>query len=167
MKRLLPLSVFAVLAVLATRASAAPIAARPAGAADGHDFAGTYLASLPTRAEILQLHADGTAEITLSDQVTAGAGGLTFSDSLGSWKVAGPRTLVARYLNLNFSGTDFSGTAVVDYVYQFGADLGTIATTCQGKIFAPGVDPFDPSSVPFVTFDCSYLSGHPYRRVAL
>src|SRR5215470_14417701 len=83
---------------------------------DGGDaFAGTYLASLPDRAEILNLHRDGTAEITLSDQVTAGAGGLTFSDSLGSWKVAGPRRLTARFLNLNFAGTTFSGTAVVDY----------------------------------------------------
>jgi hypothetical protein len=50
----------------------------------GGDFTGTYLASLPQRAEILQLHQDGTAEITLSDQVTSGAGGFTFSDSLGS-----------------------------------------------------------------------------------
>jgi len=146
------------------------VGAPPAALADtghGHDFAGTYLASLPTRAEILQLHADGTAEITLSDQVTSGAGGLTFSDSLGSWEVAGPRTLTARYLNLNFAGTDFSGTAVVDYVYQFGADLTTIAASCQGKIFAPGVDPFNPNSVPIVTFDCSYLTGHPYHRMPL
>jgi hypothetical protein len=133
---------------------------------DANDFAGTYLASLPTRAEILQLHADGTAEITLSDQVTSGAGGLTFSDSLGSWKVAGPRQLTARYLNLNFSGTDFSGTAVVDYVYQF-EDFRTINASCQGKIFSPGVDPFSPSSVPVVTFDCSYLTGHPYQRMPL
>jgi hypothetical protein len=34
------------------------------------DFAGTYFASLPERAEILQLHEDGTAGMTLSDQVT-------------------------------------------------------------------------------------------------
>jgi len=133
------------------------------------DFTGTYLASLPDRAEILQLHQDGTAEITLSDQVTSGAGGFTFSDSLGSWKVAGPRQLTARYLNLNFDVTTpaatFSGTAVVDYSYQFSANFRTIDTTCQGKIFPPGVDPFDPSSVPVTTFDCSYLNGHPYVRV--
>src|SRR5215470_8215889 len=141
------------------------VAAEPP--AGGDDFAGTYLASLPDRAEILNLHRDGTAEITLSDQVTAGAGGLTFSDSLGSWKVAGPRKLTARYLNLNFAGTSFSGTAVVDYVYQFGEDLGTIAASCQGRIFPPGVDPFNPSSVPVVTFDCSYLAGHPYQLMPL
>ncbi len=135
--------------------------------ANANDFAGTYLASLPTRAEILQLHADGTAEIILSDQVTAGAGGFTFSNSLGSWKVAGPRQLTARYLDLDFAGTSFSGTAVVDYVYHFGADFLTIDTSCQGKIFAPGVEPFNPSSVPYVTFDCSYLTGHPYQRMPL
>src|SRR3954452_7526123 len=117
------------------------LGASPAMADGGRgDFTGTYLASLPERAEILQLHQDGTAEITLSDQVTSGAGGFTFSDSLGSWKVAGPRKLTARFLNLNFDVTTpaatFSGTAVVDYVYQFSANFRTIATTCQGKIFA-------------------------------
>lgn len=39
-------------------------AAEPPGDAG---FAGTYIATLPERAEILQLHRDGTAEITLSD----------------------------------------------------------------------------------------------------
>ena len=141
-------------------------------AADGGrgDFAGTYLASLPERAEILQLHQDGTAEITLSDQVTAGAGGFTFSDSLGSWKVTGPRTLTARFLNLNFDVTgppSFTGTAVVDYVYQFSANFRTITVTCQGRIFPPGVDPFNPSSIPYVTFDCSYLNGFVYQRMPL
>jgi hypothetical protein len=68
-------------------------------------FAGTYMATLPQRAEILQLHQDGTASITLSDEVTAGAGGFTFSDSFGSWKVSGPRTLTARFVNLNFDVT--------------------------------------------------------------
>src|ERR1044071_3393750 len=47
--------------------------------ASGTDFSGTYTATLPERAEILNLHRDGTAEITLSDQVTAGAGGFIFS----------------------------------------------------------------------------------------
>src|SRR6187549_3381981 len=83
-----------------------PAAADPPGKKD--DFAGTYFASLPERAEILQLHEDGTAGMTLSDQVTAGAGGFTFSDSLGSWKVAGPRTLSVRLINLNF---DLTGPA--------------------------------------------------------
>lgn len=134
------------------------------------DFTGTYIASLPQRAEILQLHQDGTALITLSDEVTSGAGGFTFSDSLGSWKVAGPRKLTARYLNLNFDVTGppaFSGTAVVDYVYQFSANFKTIAASCQGKIFPPGVDPFNPASVPVTTFDCSYLNGFLYQRMPL
>ena len=137
---------------------------------DSGNFTGTYLASLPLRAEILQLHQDGTAEITLSDQVTSGAGGFTFSDSLGSWKVAGPRKLTARFLNLNFDVTGppaFSGTAVVDYVYQFSANFKTMAASCQGKIFPPGADPFNPASVPVTTFDCSYLNGFLYQRMPL
>ena len=90
--------------------------------APGADYTGTYIATLPERAEILQLHRDGTAEITLSDQVTAGAGGFTFSDSFGSWKIAGPRTLTARFVNLNFDVTGtpaYTGAAVVDYTLQF------------------------------------------------
>ncbi len=141
------------------------LAAGPAMADGGSgDFTGTYIASLPTRAEILQIHQDGTALITLSDEVTSGAGGFTFSDSFGSWKIAGPRKLTARYLDLDFDVTGppaFSGTAVVDYVYQFSANFKTIATSCQGKIFPPGVNPFNPASVPVTTFDCSYLNGFP------
>jgi len=134
------------------------------------NYAGTYLASLPQRAEILQLHSDGTALITLSDEVTSGAGGFTFSDSLGSWKVAGPRKLTARFLNLNFDVTGppaFTGTAVVDYVYQFAPGFRTMTASCQGRIFPPGADPFNPASVPVTTFDCSYLNGFHYQRMPL
>lgn len=158
-------SALSILALLALGASLA--------AADGgrDEFTGTYLASLPDRAEILQLHQDGTAEITLSDQVTSGAGGFTFSDSFGSWKITGPRKLTARFLNLNFDVTapaaTFSGTAVVNYEYQFSANFRTIAVTCRGKIFPPGQDPFNPSSTPVTTFDCSYLNGFLYKRMPL
>lgn len=51
----------------------ASLAAEPSD--HGGDFAGTYIATLPERTEIFQLHGDGTAEITLSDQVTPGARG--------------------------------------------------------------------------------------------
>ncbi len=135
------------------------------------DFAGTYVASLPERAEILQLHRDGSAEITLSDQVTSGAGGFTFSDSFGSWKVAGARRLSARFLNLNFDVSGpapaFSGTAVVDYTFEFAPTLRTMSASCAGKIFPPGQDPLDPSSTPVAAFDCAYLNGYLYRRMPL
>lgn len=138
---------------------------------NGGDFAGTYVASLPERAEILQIHRDGTAEITLSDQVTSGAGGFTFSDSFGSWKIAGPRTLKARFLNLNFDVTGpaatFSGTAVVDYTFRFEPTLRKMAASCNGKIFPTGQDPLDPDSTPVAVFDCAYLNGYFYRRVPL
>ncbi len=134
----------------------------------GAGFAGTYYASLPERAEIMTLHKDGTAGMTLSDQVTAGAGGFTFSDSLGSWRVSGPRQLSARFLNLNFDVTGpfatFSGIAVVDYALSFSADRDTFTASCNGKIFPSGQDPLDPSSTPFVEFDCAYLNGYLYRR---
>ncbi len=134
------------------------------------DFAGTYTATLPERAEILQLHRDGTAEITLSDQVTAGAGGFTFSDSFGSWKAVGSRTLRARFLNLNFDVTgtpSYTGVAVVDYTLQFAPSFRTFSASCDGKIYATGVDPFASGSVPVVTFDCAYLDGFLYKRMPL
>lgn len=136
-----------------------------------HDaFTGTYFTSpTPPAAEILQIHSDGTAILTTSDQVTVGAGGLTFSDSIGSWRALGGRKLSARFLNLNFAGTipaaTYAGAAVVDYIYQFSSNFTTITVTCDGKIFAPGVDPLNPTSTPFITFDCSNLTGHPYHRV--
>ena|SRR5436305_11060097 len=163
MKLIHLLSIFGVLALGANVAAAD----QPGNHAD---FTGTYFTSpTPPAAEILQIHSDGTAILTTSDQVTVGAGGLTFSDSIGSWRAIGQRRLSARFLNLNFAGVvpsaTFAGTAVVDYIYTFAANFNTITVTCQGKIFAPDVDPLDPSSTPFITFDCSNLNGHPYRRV--
>ena len=157
---------FSILVPLALCASLATAEA-PGG---GSGFTGTYIATLPERAEILQLHRDGTAEITLSDQVTAGAGGFTFSDSFGSWKVAGPRTLTARFVNLNFDVTGipaYTGAAVVDYTLQFAPTFQTFSASCQGKIYPTGQDPFDPGSIPSVEFDCAYLDGYLYKRVPL
>ena len=148
-----------------------PLAPATVRAADRDDFAGTYEASLPERAEAMQLHADGTAHITLSDQVTSGAGGFTFSESLGSWKKVGPRRLAARFVNLNFDVTGpaatYSGMAVVDYDLHFAPNLRTFTASCQGKIFPTGQDPFDPNSTPVTTFNCAYLEGFSYRRVPL
>ena len=159
--RLLPTLGLLVLAAAPAAAEAPPNAG---------DFTGTYTATLPERAEILQLHRDGTAEITLSDQVTSGAGGFTFSDSFGSWKVVGPRTLFARFLNLNFDVTGppaYTGVAVVDYTLQFAPTFRTFSASCLGKIYATGVDPFDLASVPVVEFDCAYLDGYLYKRMPL
>ncbi|HBL29617.1 MAG TPA: hypothetical protein DD490_22515 [Acidobacteria bacterium] len=158
------------LSILAPLALCAHAAAADAPG-DGSGFTGTYIATLPERAEIMQLHRDGTAEITLSDQVTFGAGGFTFSDSFGSWKVAGARRLEARFVNLNFDVTGpaatYSGAAVVDYVLQFAPTFRTFTASCQGKIYPTGVDPFAPGAVPVTTFDCAYLDGFQYRRVPL
>ena len=109
--------------------------------------------------------------ITLSDQVTAGAGGFTFSDSFGSWRVIGPRTLSARFVNLNFDLTGsvpaYSGAAVVDYRLEFAPGFGTFEASCLGKIYATGQDPFAPGATPVVEFDCAYLDGFKYKRVPL
>ncbi len=159
-----------ILPALALCASAAA-ASGDNGGNGGNGFSGTYIATLPERAEILQLHRDGTAEITLSDQVTSGAGGFTFSDSFGSWKITGARTLTARFVNLNFDVTGpaatYSGAAVVDYTLQFAGNFRTFHASCSGRIYPTGSDPFAPGSVPVTTFDCAYLDGFSYRRVPL
>jgi len=158
------------LSILLTLGTSLALAQTPDSPDHGGDFAGTYSASLPTRAEILQLHGDGTATITLSDQVTSGAGGFTFSDSFGSWKVTGPRKLSARFLNLNFDVTGppaYSGMAVVDYTFQFAPNFRTFTASCNGKIYPTGQDPFAPGSTPVTTFDCSYLNGYLYKRMPL
>lgn len=161
-----PAHLFSILALLTLGPSVA--SADPPGRRE--DFTGTYIATLPERAEILQIHADGTAEITLSDQVTAGAGGFTFSDSLGSWKITGPRKLSARFVNLNFDVTgvpSYTGAAVVSYTLQFAPNFRTFAASCEGKIYPTGQDPFAPGSTPAVEFDCAYLNGYSYKRVPL
>ena len=141
------------------------------GPGNADDYVGTFYAALADRAEILHIHADGTAGITLSDQVTAGAGGFTFSDSMGSWRVTGNRRLSARFLNLNFDVTGqaptYSGMAVVDYDLQFAPNLRSFAASCAGKIYPSGQDPFAPGAVPVTEFDCAYLNGNPYRRMPL
>lgn len=157
-------SVLLVAAVLLVSVAATAHAAGPGG-----DLAGTYVATLPDRAEILQLHRDGTAGMTLSDQVTSGAGGFIFSDSFGSWRRTGPGTVSARMVNLNFDVTGpaatYSGAAVVDYILEFEPGFTTFAASCEGEIFPPGTDPLDPASVPVAAFDCSYLQGFLYRKV--
>ena len=162
------------LASLASVSLASVIAAGSAfadGPGEGGDFVGTYYESLPDRAEIMHLNAGGTAGITLSDQVTSGAGGFTFSDSMGSWRVTGNRRLSARFLNLNFDITGqaptYSGMAVVDYDPHFAPNLRSFAASCAGKIYPSGQDPFAPGAVPVTEFDCAYLNGNPYRRMPL
>lgn len=156
--------------LLSTLGALVLVAAQAAAGETGGDYTGTYIATLPERAEILQLHRDGTAEITLSDQVTAGAGGFTFSDSFGSWKIAGARTLTARFVNLNFDVTGvpaYTGAAVVDYTLRFAPTFQTFTASCQGRIYPTGQDPFAPGAVPYVEFDCAYLDGYLYKRVPL
>lgn len=139
--------------------------------ASGADFSGTYVCSLPERAEIMTIQRDGTATMTLSDQVTFGAGGFTFSDSLGAWRVTGPNEVSIRMTNLNFDLTGaapaFSGIAVVDYSLHFSQGKDTFTASCDGAIFAPGDDPLSPASTPVATFDCAYLAPFQYRRVTV
>lgn len=159
------------LMVIALTLFALVAASAPSAASEGAGLAGTYVVTFPDRSEILQLHQGGTAELILSEQVTSGAGGFTFDDSLGSWKSTGPRRAVARFVNHNFDVTGpaatYSGIAVVDYSFQFSQSHDAIAASCLGKIFAAGDDPLDPTSIPVVGFDCAYLEGFLYHKIEL
>jgi hypothetical protein len=149
-----------------------------AAAASRSAFIGTYMANLLNlkRAEIVSLHGDGTAGMSLSDQVTGGAGQLTFSDSYGAWEPIAPHRVKVRMVNMNFfqpldsqnpdQAPVYSGPAVVDYVFQFAPNFNTFTLTCSGKVYSLGVDPFDPNAVPDITFDCTYFNGNVYKRVS-
>ena len=66
-------------------------------------------------------------------------------------------------MNLAFhSGSAFFGVAATTYVIKFDQKFQTGTLTCQGRIFAPGVDPFHPEAVPIANsqFTCPGIVFH-------
>jgi hypothetical protein len=62
----------------------------------------------------------------------------------------GPRKLEATVLDFDFDPLtgNFFGTAIAAYQLSFGKDFETLSGEVEGKIFAAGVDPLDPSNTP-------------------
>ena len=131
---------------------------------------GTYLATLADESQVFQLDTNGNIEQILSFQVEAGALGFTFTNSLGKWKRNGTNQASAKVVNFNFDNTpDFTGTAVVDYTLNFSNDFSSFQGFCSGFIYAPGVDPLDPSSspIPGSDIDCDNLAGVDFKKIEL
>ena len=60
------------------------------------------------------------------------------------------RDIIAQVLDITFEreGGELVGVGSAQYVLNFDKTFQTATFRCQGAIFAPGVDPFDPDSVP-------------------
>ena len=129
----------------------------------GDKIAGTYLAVMGDRSLVLQISQDGNLSIIFSIQFsTGGVLGASFSDTLGSWKKTGTREITAATVDLTFqSGSGlFIGVAATTYVIKFDQKFRTGTTTCEGRIFAPGVDPFHPGAIPIAEFTCPGIEFH-------
>ena len=116
----------------------------------GKKSAGTYLAIENNEAMILQINQDGGLSLIFSSQFGGGVLGDPFSNTLGSWKRSGFRELTATAVDITFtSGSgDFVGVAAATYFIKFNKWFQSARVTCEGAIFAPGVNPFAPGAEP-------------------
>ena len=137
----------------------------------GDKVAGTYLAVTANGATILQISGDGNLTSILSIQFTGGGViGESFSNTLGSWKKTGTREITATTLDLNFqSGPVFIGVAATTNIMNFDQKFQTGTMTCQGRIFPPGVDPFQSGAkpIPNSEFTCGGPQGVEFHRVPI
>ena len=143
----------------------------------GDKVAGTYLAVTENGATILQISRDGNLRSILSIQFTGGGViGESFSNTLGSWKKTGTREITATTVDLNFksvpgqSGPVFIGVAATTNIMKFDQKFQTGTMTCQGRIFPPGVDPFqlqpEDSPIPDSEFTCG-PQGIEFHRIPI
>lgn len=124
----------------------------------GERIAGTYLSNTEDDAVILQLGRDGNLTAILSEQfLNLGVIGESFSDTLGSWKRAGSRKIVASTVDIAFDGEVFVGVAAAKYVISFDPPFRTAYVGCTGALFPPGVDPFakEAEPIPGSEFTCN------------
>jgi hypothetical protein len=137
----------------------------------GDKIAGTYLAVSENGAEILQISRDGNLSFILSIQFSGGGAlGESFSNTLGSWKKTGTREITATTVDLNFqSGPGFIGVAATTNIMKFDQKFQTGTMTCQGRIFPPGVDPFQPGAIPIPNseFTCGGPQGIEFHRIPI
>ena len=142
----------------------------------GDKVAGTYLAVTKNGATILQISRDGNLSSILSIQFTGGVIDESFSNTLGSWKKTGTREITATTVDLNFqsgpgqSGPVFIGVAATTNIMKFDQKFQTGTMTCQGRIFPPGVDPFQPNpkaSIPNSEFTCGGPQGIEFHRIPI
>ncbi len=121
------------------------------GWAASKDVGGTYLSTGNDASAIMQINRDGNVSMISSEQF--GGGGVlgeSFGNSVGTWKWTGKSKITAITVNIAFetgSGS-FMGIGAFTNVITFSRDLKTATLTCEGAIFAPGVDPFEAGATP-------------------
>ena len=137
----------------------------------GDKITGTYLAVMENGAQVLQISQDGNLSFIFSIQFsTGGVLGESFSDTLGSWKKTGQREITAGTVNLSFQsfGPGFIGVAATTNIMKFDQKFQTGTMTCQGRIFPPGVDPFQPGApIPNSEFTCGGPQGIEFHRIPI
>ena len=162
-------AVMAVATLLVSGQAGRALADEQAGLGD--KVAGTYLAVTENGATILQISRDGNLSFISSIQFTGGGVlGESFSNTLGSWKKTGTREITATTLDLTFqSGPGFIGVAATTNIINFDQKFQTGTMTCQGRIFPPGVDPFQPGAIPIPKseFTCGGPQGVEFHRVSI
>ena len=122
----------------------------------GQRIAGLYLSIGAADAHVFSIEADGEFVYMESAQFAGFSGGPAFGDEMGAWRRAGKRRLVATSLHLGYwqDGGEFTGTTVLRRSFKFAKGLRRITVQCTGMTYAPGVDPFAPSSEAESTFVC-------------
>ncbi|MCB0563937.1 MAG: hypothetical protein KDD01_06130 [Phaeodactylibacter sp.] len=123
-------------------------------------FTGTYLATQPDAAHILQLSADGNMTFIMSWQFdNEGVVDESYSNTKGNWKVSGPMAVTASAADIAFKNGAFIGVAHARYQIQFEKGYRTASLTCSGALYPPGVSPLDKNAAPVAgsTFTCGAL----------
>jgi hypothetical protein len=121
----------------------------------GERSAGTYLSVEGDESTIMQISKDGNLSLIFSDQFSGGVFGDPFSNTLGSWKRSGKRELTANAADITFDATtkELVGVGAAIYVIKFDKWFRSAIMTCQGAIYAPGVNPFSPGATPIPDSD--------------
>ncbi len=132
----------------------------------GKKIVGTYLAIRGDNSDILQLSKDGGLRAIFSIQTEGGALSDPFTDSYGTWEKTGKHEITAKVSNITFNSDDgiLVGTALATYHIVFREEFMKAILSCEGAIFAPGVDPLEPDSVPIPGSEFS-CSEYEFRRV--
>ncbi|ODS31514.1 MAG: hypothetical protein SCARUB_03356 [Candidatus Scalindua rubra] len=118
----------------------------------GEKIAGTYLLTEADEggSRIVTITADGNWFGIHSYQFD-----IKFSNQQGVWKKTGKRKITVRTLDFTLL-KDGVGSALFRFTVEFDKAYQQISGELSGKMFPPGVDPFDPVAIPIRTFNNTF-----------
>jgi hypothetical protein len=126
------------------------------------NIAGIYIVARspdvgPSR--ILKINSDGTLTSIQSTQLGRGAADTTFSNQMGVWTPINPQTIHATVFDFVYDVEAFFGTTIASYTLEFSEDFQMVTGVVEGRVFAPGVNPLEPSSeAPVLTFTDNFVA---------